>query len=310
MSVWNKHLLATIGTLAMLAAGCTGGDPGAETASVPPTDATLVADQSTKPLGVLEGQPNFRDLGGYETIDGRRLKTGEIYRSGELSRLTDEDVAALEELQIRTVVNFLLPQEIEKNGADRLPEGTHEDLQPIQGEKAAKLTMDVTAAIQSAEFDKIPPEMNPEFHRQLADEGRDQYAHLLRQAADPESRPLVFHCSHGVHRTGTATAILLSALGVPWETIREDYLLTNEYRREEVEETLGKIRAKAAETKGVSADEIDMTNVEAFYVLEGFYIDGTLDQAVAEYGSLETYIRDGLGLTDEEVEKLRNELLE
>jgi len=166
MSASNKTLLATIGTLAMLAAGCSGGDPG-----------------------------------------------GEIYRSGELSRLTDEDVATLEELQIRTVVNFLLPQEIEKNGPDRLPKGAHEDLQPIQGEKAAK-------------------------------------------------------------------------------------------------QTLAKIRVKAAETKGVSPDEIDMANVEAFYVLEGFYIDGTLDQAVAEYGSMDAYIRDGLGLADEEVEELRNQLLE
>jgi len=86
----------------------------------------------------LEGQPNFRDLGGYETDDGRRVKTGEIYRSGELSHLTDEDIAALEGLQIRTVVNLLLPEEIEKNGPDRLPEGVYEDLQPIQGDKAAE----------------------------------------------------------------------------------------------------------------------------------------------------------------------------
>lgn len=306
-----SKIFGLVAMAALTVVGC-GGDRAAtdEARSEPPADSPPVADLQREPQGVLEGQPNFRDLGGYQTADGRTIRTGEIYRSGELSHLTDEDVAALEELQIRTVVNFLLPQEIEKNGADRLPEGTHEDLQPIQGEKAAKLTMDVTAAIQSAEFDKIPPEMNPEFHRQLADEGRDQYAHLLRQAADPESRPLVFHCSHGVHRTGTATAILLSALGVPWETIREDYLLTNEYRREEVEATLDKIRAKAAETKGVSPDEIDMTNVEAFYVLEGFYIDGTLDQAVTDYSSMEAYIREGLGLTDDEIEELRHQLLE
>ena len=170
--------------------------------------------------------------------------------------------------------------------------------------------MVATAAIKSAEFGKLPPETNSEFHRLLADEGREQHAHLLRQAADPANRPLAFHCSHGVHRTGTATAILLSALGVPWETIREEYLLTNEYRRHEVEETLVKIRAKAAETKGVSPQEIDMTNVEAFYVLDGSYIDGTLEQAVADYGSMESYIREGLGLTDEEVEDLRNQLLE
>ena len=199
----------------------------------------------------LDGQPNFRDLGGYATADGRTVKGGEVYRSGEFSHLSDEDVAKLEDLEIRTVVNFLLPQEIEMNGRDRLPDGVREVPEPIQGDRAAELTMVVQAAIKAAEFDNIPPEMNPEFHRLLLDEGKDQYAALLRQAADPANRPLAFHCSHGVHRTGTATAILLAALGVPWETVREDYLLTNEYRADEVEAKLAKIRQQAAQTLGV-----------------------------------------------------------
>lgn len=258
----------------------------------------------------LEGQPNFRDLGNYETVDGRRVKSGEVYRSGELSHLNDEDVAEFESLGIRTVVNFLLPEEIEKNGPDRLPPGVTEVAQPIEGERAGELTLEVTAAIQSAAFEKIPPEMNPEFHRLLADEGKDRYAALLRDAADPSKRPLVFHCSHGVHRTGTATAILLSALGVPWEAIREEYLLTNDYRAKEVEGTLVKIRQAAAKRLGVTPEEVDMSNVEAFYILDGSYIDGTLDHAVTEYGSMETYIRDGLGITDEEIETLREELLQ
>jgi protein-tyrosine phosphatase len=152
--------------------------------------------------------------------------------------------------------------------------------------------------------------MNPEFHRLLLDEGTPQYAVLLRQAADPANRPMVFHCSHGVHRTGTATAILLSALGVPWDTIRADYMLTNTYRATQVESKLAKIRQQAAATLGVPEDEVDMTNVEAFYILEGSYIDGTLEQAVADHGSMEAYIRDGLGITDEEIEALRDQLLD
>jgi protein-tyrosine phosphatase len=258
----------------------------------------------------LEGQPNFRDLGGYEATDGRTVKAGEVFRSGELPHLTDEDLAKLEELEIQSVVNFLLPEEIEMNGRDRLPEGARELPAPIHGERAAELTMVVQKAIKSAEFDKIPLEMNPEFHRLLLEEGRDQYAALLRAAADPANRPMVFHCSHGVHRTGTATAILLSALGVPWETIREDYLLTNEYRREEVEVTLGKIRQMAAERLEVPPEEVDMSNVEAFYILDASYIDGTLDQAVESYGSMQAYIRDGLGVTDQEIELLKSQLLE
>ena len=282
-------------------------------------DATEVAEKplpeptpaSTRDRHVaLEGQHNFRDLGGYETVDGRTVKWGEVYRSGELPGLTDEDVDKLAELELRTVVNFLLPEEIEKKGSDRLPEGTREVPRPISGDRAAQQTMMVTSAIMAAEFDKVPPEINPEFHRLLVDEGRDVYAALLRDIVDPANRPLAFHCSHGIHRTGTATAILLSALGVPWETIREDYLLSNEYRRGDVSEELDRIRRMAAQKKGIAPEEVDMTNVEAFYVLDGAYIDGALAAAVEGWGSMDGYIREGLGLTDEGIDRLKAELLE
>jgi len=258
----------------------------------------------------LDGQPNIRDLGGYETADGLSLKWGQVYRSGELPHLTDEDLAKLEDLQIRTVINFLLPEEIEMNGHDRLPAGVREIAEPIEGDRAAELTLVAQSAIRSGEFEKLPPEMNPEFHRLLLDEGMPQYAALLRYAADPANRPLVFHCSHGVHRTGTATAILMSALGVPWEVIREDYLLTNDYREEEVKATLAKSRNMVAEKRGVAPEEIDMSNVEAFYILEGSYIDGSLEQAIADYGSMDANIREGLGISDDEIELLKSQLLE
>jgi protein-tyrosine phosphatase len=308
----TQRITYTICAIAILGlTSCGGGkEADVDTATRSVTESTVASSQAPERQTSLEGQPNFRDLGGLETVDGRRVRSGEIYRSGELSHLTDEDVEVLEDLEIRTVVNFLLPEEIEKNGPDRLPEGVQEDSKPIAGDRAARQTMVVTSAIKSGEFEKVPPEINPEFHRLLTDEGKSEYAALLREAANPESRPLVYHCSHGVHRTGTATAILLSALGVPWETIREEYLLTNEYRREEVNATLAKMRQMTAEKRGVSPDEVDMSNVEAFYILDGSYIDGTLEQAVADHGSMEAYIRDGLGLNDEEIEELRTQLLE
>jgi protein-tyrosine phosphatase len=66
---------------------------------------------------------------------------------------------------------------------------------------------------------------------------------------------VVYHCSHGVHRTGTATAILLSALGVPWETVPEDYLLSNKYRVEEVNRRNSDLRLLAADTLLVEPEQ-------------------------------------------------------
>jgi protein-tyrosine phosphatase len=257
----------------------------------------------------LDGQANFRDIGGYRTADGRTVRWGEVYRSGRLDHLSDPDVARLDSLEIRTVVNFLTPDEVERGGPDRLPHGVREIPLPIVSGNAEALTGVANEARRTGDFSLLPPTINPEIHQLIITEATAEYAALLRAAADPANRPLVLHCSHGVHRTGTASAILLSALGVPWETVREDYLLSNGYRAEEVEGRLAKLREMAAASQGVAPEDVDMAGANAFYVLEGSYIDASLDEAVARFGSMEGYIRDGLGLSDEEVAKLRATLL-
>jgi protein-tyrosine phosphatase len=258
----------------------------------------------------LEGQPNFRDLGGYETTDGRTVKWGQVYRSGELPRLSDDDAAHLETLEIETVVSFLTEKEIEARGPDRLPDGVTEVALPMEAGNLGELTAVVNEARRTGDFSQVSPEINPDIHRKLMVEGREYYAALLREIVDPGSRPLVFHCSHGVHRTGTAAAILLSALGVPWETIRADYLLSNTYRQEEINHRLAQLRDLNAENTGVAPEEVDTTNMDAFYILQATYVDAALEQAVEDYGSMEAYIRDGLGISDEEVEKLKSQLLD
>ena len=82
----------------------------------------------------LDGQPNFRDVGGYKTRDGKTVKGGLVYRSGELPRLTDKDVAKLKQLGIKTVINFLTDEETLARGKDRLPSGVREVSQPIESD--------------------------------------------------------------------------------------------------------------------------------------------------------------------------------
>jgi protein-tyrosine phosphatase len=258
----------------------------------------------------LDGQSNFRDIGGYQTTDNRRVKWGEVYRSGELHGLSDEDVKKLDALGINAVANFLTEREIRSRGHDRLPEGTREIPLPMETGNLGEMAGVIQEARGTGDFSKVPVELNPEIHRILVIEGREYYASLLREIADPANRPIVYHCSHGVHRTGTATAILLSALGVPWETIREDYLLSNKYRAKEVNRRVGELQLLAADTFLVEPGQVDMKNIKAFYILEPEYIDASLDEAVKQYGSMENYIREGLGITDKELASLREQLLE
>ena len=271
---------------------------------------SLPAVAATERHVELEGQSNFRDIGGYVTIDGRRVKWGQVYRSGELHKLSDEDVKKLDALGINAVANFLTEREIQSRGHDRLPEGTREIPLPMETGNLGEMAGVVQEARGTGDFSKVPVELNPEIHRILINEGREYYALLLREIADPANRPIVYHCSHGVHRTGTATAILLSALGVPWETVREDYLLSKKYRAEEVNRRTSELRLLAADTLLVEPEEVDMKNINAFYILQPEYIDASLQEAVKQYGSMDNYIRVGLGITDAELANLREQLLE
>lgn len=256
----------------------------------------------------LEGEPNFRDMGGYLTENGKIVKWGQVYRSGKLSKLTESDVKILDSLNIQTVVNFLAPEEIEQAGMDNLPASTTLILNPINAEGDwIGILLD---ARETGDFSKIGKELNPEFHRMLVNEAKDQYAILIREIIDQENRPLVFHCSHGIHRTGTAAALILWSLGVPWETVREDYLLSNVYREEEIERRISFFRKLASENQNIPPEEVDMTNIEAFYILQGFYIDAVKETIENDYGSIENYMSNGLGLSDGEIQLLFDQLLE
>ncbi len=293
---WNRSGRKWIAALGVVLAAC----------GTPESGVQVGEHQRHIPL---DGQANFRDLGGYVTESGQVVRWGQVYRSGRLPQLSDSDVSRLDSLGIRTVVNFLTPAEVEAEGRDRLPAEVREVSQPITSGAAGELTAVVNEARRTGDFSRIPEDLNPEIHRILVEEARDEYAALFRELADPANRPLVFHCSHGIHRTGTAAALLLALLGVPWDTIRADYLLSNHYRREEIEPRLEQLRKIAAENRGVAPEQVDMTNAEAFYILQVSYIDATYDEVMRRYGTFENYFREGLGLTDQEIARLREELL-
>ena len=168
----------------------------------------------------------------------------------------------------------------------------------------------VGKARDTGDFSEVPADLNPKLHELATDEARAQYAALIREIIAADGAPLAFHCSHGIHRTGTGTAIILSAVGVPWETVREDYLLSNTFRAEENEKRIKQLTNEAAKTLGIPPEDVDTTNIVAFYILQGDYIDGTLELIEKEYGSINNYLNKGLGLSQEELIVLREQLLE
>ena len=254
----------------------------------------------------LDGQSNFRDLGGYITQDGRQVKWGRIFRSGQLNNLTDADLAVLDTLNIRTVIDLRGTSEVETRGKDRLPDGAHGVSLPID---LNSLSREEAGAAANASSDE-PADFMLQATRSIMINKTDVYSELIRELADPENRPLVFHCTAGKDRAGIGAAIVLTLLGVPWDTVRNDYLLSNFYRKEENERDLEKIRGDIAKQKGIPPEQVDMTTYEAMFLVKPEYLEAARDEAVRRYGSMDAYLRNGLGISDEMIDKLRSELLE
>lgn len=255
----------------------------------------------------LGGAPNFRDLGGYGTIDGRTVKWGLVYRSGELGRLTDTDIAELERIGIRMAVDFRSELEVEHRGEDRLPQGAQSVAIPIgPGDLGAVLEQLFTPGNLSG----IPPDYLIQVNRALIRDFTGEYAKLIRELANPDKRPLVLHCTHGKDRAGMGAAIILSVLGVPWKTVVDDHLLSNDYRREENREQLAQIREAMAEQKGIPEGDVDMSSFDTLFWLTRADFNAAHQAMIDDYGSTENYVREGLGISDEIRDRLRDELLE
>ena len=255
----------------------------------------------------LSGQPNFRDLGGYASGDGRRVKWGAVYRSGELSQLTEDDVGKLAELGVRTVVDLRSPQEVHARGEGRLPPSAELRPMPIaSSDMFAKLI----PRLLSGDFSQVPPNLLDKVNRHLVRDYSVEYGGLLKALSDPANRPLVFHCTQGKDRAGFGAAMVLSALGVPWETVVEDYLLSNHYRQAENDKMLGMIRGFAASQAGPEGEEIAFQRVEGLLYVKEQSLQAAHAEIIERHGSVEGYLVEGLGCSRDSLMRLRDELLE
>lgn len=251
----------------------------------------------------VEGAHNLRDLGGYATADGQRLRWGALYRSDALGDLSDEDVAYLERLALRRVVDFRSAAERER-APDRLPEaaGLVVVERPIAGEGLDPKALQDRILSGDATGDELAG-LLVEGNRAFVTEFRGVYAAFLRDLADPDNLPTLFHCTAGKDRAGFAAAVALLAVGVPRDAVMRDYLLTNDYSAEHTERTLRLIRF-------FSFFRADPDEVRPIFEARREYLNAAFDTIEAKFGSIDAYLRDGLGVDAALRTRLRTNLLE
>lgn len=255
-----------------------------------------------KPSIHLDGAPNFRDLGGYQTADGRMVRPGVLFRSGHLARLSDSDRSCLEALEIRTVVDFRREREVGIFGADALGHQVTEVPLPIPGHDDDDR---VYESIRSGDFTALHD--LSEASRMMVREAASQFGALLRLIAEGSNLPLVYHCIGGKDRTGVASALILTILGVPWQTVRTDYLRSNERLAGFLEEQIARLSARNT-TAGDSNSE-SIAALRRFFVLDASYIDAARDEIQQLAGSFDAYVSDWLELSPAEIASLRGSLL-
>jgi protein-tyrosine phosphatase len=223
----------------------------------------------------LTGASNFRDLGGYAGKDGRTVRWRHIFRSNHLGHLTETDIAVLRGIGLKSAFDFRGAEE-RSAAVCAIGEITVHSL-PVEPTVVAALRARLAGgtALSPSDGIEVMRESYVGYVRQNTGRYRSLFAHLLGDSA-----PLVIHCTAGKDRTGFACALILHALGVSEDVISEDYLLTNRfYRRDpsassdlpdEVRQVLGSVQAP--------------------------FLAAAFDAVRTDYGDLESYFTDGLGL--------------
>lgn len=251
--------------------------------------------------------PNFRDVGGHPTRDGRRVRSGLLYRSVDLAGLDEERLDWLAGLGLRTVFDL-------RTAAER-------QRRPSHAPGAARIVvLDVLADSGQAdpaafyELMRDPPRASVELsdgaserffvttYRDLValPSARAAFAALYRDLAVAERRPALVHCTTGKDRTGWAVAALLGFLGVPQEAVLDDYLRSDT----EIRAAFGFIVDDFVAQGG------QRSVIEPIISARQVYLEAAQDEVERRYGSLEGYLRDGLGLEPGILEALRSAFLE
>jgi protein-tyrosine phosphatase len=254
---------------------------------------------------VLEGVRNFRDIGGHRTADGRRVRTGQVYRAAHFAEATDADLAVLESLGVSVVIDFRGPGEVEAEGEDRLPPGARLVRIPMYDPARAN---DIRTLLYTS-----PPEVLAEVYGNgrafeamvkgsvvfVVDPARiEQYALMFRTIIESDGAA-VFHCAAGKDRTGWGASLLLLALGVPEPTVVEHYLESNLHRRDR-----GTRLAELAE------QGLDPEILQPFLDVREEYKRAALDAVQQHWGGIDGYIHDGLKISEAELERFRSRMLE
>ena len=257
-------------------------------------------------IGITSGR-NFRELGGYETLSGKKIKFHKLLRTGNLADLSPFDLDYLKDYGVKYVVDFRSQEEVDRQ-PDRVPEGAKYDFNPVFSDdltNSSKSINDLDAQSKDdANFgfdhmlyayeDMIESESAQRAYRKFFD-------YLLEN--DKEDEALIFHCTAGKDRTGFGAFLALTALGVPLQTIKQDYLLTNITTKDFVD---GMVERERAQGK----NENTLQSIRDIQSVHPEYLNHAIKVLNDNYDSVNNYLREVMHLSSADIMTLRRIYLE
>jgi hypothetical protein len=244
----------------------------------------------------FEGPINFRDLGGYETADGRALRWGRLYRSDSLHTVTPTDIPLLRELGIRTAIDFRSGDEISRLGIGPLGEVSVAHVHCPTFDTATREAADAAA--------QLPFDMSSaaSFYEQMMTRGSGAYVAALDSIVRADSLPAVFYCLAGKDRTGCFAALVLGLLGVDDDTIVADYALT--------QDVVPLLTERRLQRDGVAIEAERWKDIpEDLKGAHAHTMEELIARVHARWGGWQDYAS-AVGVPDDVVTRLRDELLE
>lgn len=256
----------------------------------------------------LEGLPNTRDLGGYVTKDKKVILPKRLIRSGALADMTANDQEVLfGDYRVRTVVDFRTAMEA-KQSPEPKREGVDFLFCPILDEETAGFTHEDETSedplhgfLKHAEsLNGNPQEYIDKLYLNLVsnEQAIKEYGTFLNALAEAKEGAVLWHCSAGKDRAGVGTAFVLSVLGVPRETILQDFIKTNHYLSDGTEKMVAKIKEINPEEKLAECAKLLCEVRES-------YLKGVFRLIDEQYGGIQPYLREVLGLTEESINKIK-----
>jgi protein-tyrosine phosphatase len=251
----------------------------------------------------LETAPNFRDFGGHAAGDGRRVRTGMLFRSSQLSGLSDADLAAVDALGIRCVIDL---RALDERIAQPARWGEAPAFRFESGR--ASLAEDMKASLAKTNGTDRVRDAFSAFYASLPELYVVEYRALFERLAAGDV-PLLVNCTAGKDRTGVASALILSALGVARETVVADYVETNA-RFGDLTSTSAALPVAGAAAAIVADHATTRASRDAIWAADPAFLTLALDAINRDHGSIEAYVVDRLGLGRDGLDAIRAALTE